>query len=91
MPTYKQTDRPLSIKTDLGEDALLLLALSGEEAISKLYKYQLELIAENDTEIAFDKLLGQKIRVRLMLPGDRKRFYQAVIFFAFNEPSDHSG
>lgn len=78
MPTYKQADRPLSIKTDLGEDTLLLLGIGGEEAISQLFRYQLDLIAENDTEILFDKLLGQKVHVRLMLPNDRERFFSGI-------------
>ncbi len=78
MPTYKQADRPLSIKTALREDALLLQGISGEEALSQLFNYQLDLLAENETEIAFDQLLGQKLTVRLQLPDDRERFFSGI-------------
>ncbi len=78
MSTYVQADRPLAVITPLGEDALLLVGFSGQEAISQLFNFQLDLMAENDKEIAFDKLLGQRVTVRLMLPNDRMRFFSGI-------------
>src|SRR5262249_3604994 len=76
MATYTQTGRPLTVKTPLGEDVLLLTGLSGYEAISQLYQFQLDLVAENDQKIPFEKLLGQEITVELLLPkkGDKRHF-----------------
>ena len=34
--------------------------------------------AENETDIAFDKLLGQKITTRLDLPDDKKRYFTGI-------------
>ena len=60
MPTYLQANRPLSVTTPLGEDKLLLVGLRGQEALSTLFRYEFELLAENTTQSQFDKLLGQK-------------------------------
>src|ERR1043166_5943748 len=79
MPTYVQADRPLSITTPLGPDALLLIELDGREALSELFRYQFTLMAENKTDIAFDKLLGQKVTATITLPGKEKRFISGVV------------
>src|SRR5438045_3348076 len=63
MATITQTGRPLAVNTPLGKDVLLLVNCNGQEAISTLFRFQLDLIAENSREIAFDKVLGQKITV----------------------------
>jgi type VI secretion system secreted protein VgrG len=78
MATYLQADRPMTVKTPLGEDDLLLVGLSGQETISQLFNFQLELLAENKTDIAFEKLLGQKITVTMRLPGDKMRFFSGI-------------
>ncbi|MCE3241122.1 MAG: Rhs element Vgr protein, partial [Deltaproteobacteria bacterium] len=75
---YIQTHRPMGVTTPLGEDKLLLLAFTGEESISRLFNFHLDLMAENDTDIAFDKLLGQKITTRVDLPDDEKRYFSGI-------------
>ena len=67
MPTYLQADRAMAVTTPLGQDALLLVGVTGHEGLSQLFSFQLDLLAERRTEVAFDKLLGQKISVRLSL------------------------
>ena len=78
MPTYTQTNRPLAVTTPLGTDVLLLTAFSGREGLSQLFSFQLELVADVATEVAFDKLLGQPVTVRLNLSDDKKRFFNGV-------------
>ena len=73
MPNYVQAERPLKVITPLGPDALLLVGFSGHEAVSHLFSYQLDLIAKNSQDVAFDKLLGQKVTVQLGLPNKQKR------------------
>lgn len=65
MARYTQKGRPLSIRTPLGDDALLLEKLTGSEGISQPYCFQLHLLAELGTEIAFDRLLGQRADVHI--------------------------
>jgi hypothetical protein len=43
MPTYTQENRLMAIATPLGDDALLLTGLSGEEGASRLFRLDFEL------------------------------------------------
>lgn len=61
MAEYKEAQRFLYLKTPLGPDDLLLAGFSGHEAISQLFEFQLDLLAENATQVPFDKLLGQRV------------------------------
>lgn len=75
---YTQTSRALSVSTPLGKDTLLLAGFTGQEALSQLFSFQLDLMAENKTEIAFDKLLGQKVTIHLALPADKQRHFSGI-------------
>jgi type VI secretion system secreted protein VgrG len=78
MATYTQANRPLKIATPLGSDVLLLTGFSGQESISQLFSFQLSLVAENKTEVAFDKLMGQGISVSLELPNGKARYFAGI-------------
>ena len=78
MTTYVQADRPLTVSTPLGQDDLLLVGLTGHEAISQLFQFTLELIAENTTNIRFEDLLGQKIGAHLTLLNGKQRHFSGI-------------
>jgi type VI secretion system secreted protein VgrG len=78
MAKLTQANRILQVITPLGPDTLLLVGFSGREAISQLYSFHLDLIAENKREIAFDKLLGQAVAVSLVLPNGKARYFQGI-------------
>ena len=79
MPQYLQADRPLTVTSPLGKDDLLLVGFSGQEAISHLFTFQLDLLAENSTEVPFEKLLGQSITVNLTVAdGKTKRYFNGI-------------
>ncbi|HEY1859931.1 MAG TPA: type VI secretion system tip protein TssI/VgrG [Gemmataceae bacterium] len=78
MATSTQTHRLLQVTTPLGPDVLLLLGFSGREALSRLFRFDLELLADSKKEIAFDKLLGQKILVSAALPNGKQRFFGGI-------------
>jgi type VI secretion system secreted protein VgrG len=69
----------MAITTPLGPDALLLTDFTGREGISQLFHFQLDLVAENRREVAFDKLLGQPATVRLALGGGQQRYFHGLI------------
>jgi type VI secretion system secreted protein VgrG len=79
MPAYKQADRPLAITTPLGEDVLLLTGLRGYEAISQLFSFQLDLLAEPGTKIPFDGIVGHNVTVELRFPGQEKRYLNGIV------------
>src|SRR5712691_1888954 len=83
MAEYTQANRPISVTTPLGKDVLLLVGFTGHEAISQLFSFQLDLLAENGTDIPFDQLLGQKLTITVALPPvgqkeDLKRYFSGI-------------
>src|SRR5262245_19854270 len=81
MPTtYTQANRPMAVTTPLGADVLLVRGFSGQEGLSQLFRYQLDLIAENAKVegITFDKVLGQPVTVRLELPNKQQRYFNGI-------------
>jgi type VI secretion system secreted protein VgrG len=79
MPTYTQADGPLAITTPLGKDVLLLTGIRGYEAISQLFNFQLDLLAEVKSEVHFDAILGQNVTVTMGLPNGEERCFNGVV------------
>lgn len=79
MPLYSQDDRPLAVTTPLGKDALLLTAFEGAEAISQLFNFHLDLLAELPTPILFDRIIGQTVAVELRLATGEKRYFHGLV------------
>src|SRR5271165_1855101 len=77
--SYTQDGRRLAIQTPLGKDKLLLVGFDGHEGISQLFSFQVEVLAEITTEVAFDKLLGQKVTIQLELSTDQKRYFNGIV------------
>ena len=71
-------NRPIIVLTPLGSDVLLLVGFSGKEGLSQLFSYQLDLVAEWKKEVAFDKLLGQKVIIQLALAGGKTRPFSGI-------------
>jgi len=73
-----QQERTLSVSTPLGDDVLLLRAMSARERLGALFEYELELISE-DTNINLEDLLGKPVTVRLRRFDDRERFFNGIV------------
>jgi type VI secretion system secreted protein VgrG len=65
VPTVAAQPRQLSLETPLGPGALTLVGLSGREAISELFAFELDLVAASGTSLRFDSVLGRPITVGL--------------------------
>ena len=59
--SYSQDHRLIAVDTPLGKDVLLLQELTGYEAISRLFSYELNLLAFENDSIAFEDVVGEKI------------------------------
>ena len=79
MPSYTQANRPLTCTTPLGKDVLLLVGFSGQEAISQLFQFHLDLVAEKKTTIDFGQLIGQPITVEVDVPQGGKRYFNGIV------------
>ncbi len=75
MSSNKQANRPLTFDCPLGADKLFLRGLTGREGISKLFRFQLDLIADNKTPVPFESILGQKVTAHVALAAGGKRHF----------------
>jgi type VI secretion system secreted protein VgrG len=57
---FSQANRRLRITTPLGDDALLVTAVTGEERISGLFHFDLELIGR-ESKVDFDQIVGKAV------------------------------
>jgi type VI secretion system secreted protein VgrG len=80
MGKFTQANRPLSVKTPLGADDLLLIGFEGNDTISHLFSYRLDMVAENATDIPFDKILGQPCTVTFRWGKENKsqRYFNGI-------------
>ena len=79
MATFTQANRSLSITTPLGKDALLLTGFRGNEAISELFDFYAEMLAENSTVIDFDKIIGQSVTLTIAMPNGQTRYLNGIV------------
>lgn len=59
--SFVQTERILEVATPLGE-TLVINGFSGTEAISGLFRFKLDLLANSSVKIDMKKLLGKAVR-----------------------------
>lgn len=78
MSTATQATRQLSITTPLGKDAVLLRSLSGREALSELYEYEVELLSESDH---FDpqEILGRNVTLLIDRDEQESRHINGIV------------
>src|SRR5262249_40378577 len=76
--SYVQTDRLVSISTPLGGNVLLLRSFTGQEAISHLFKFDLDLISEKDS-IAFDSIVGKNVTLSVTLADGSDRYFNGFV------------
>jgi type VI secretion system secreted protein VgrG len=78
----KQSKRWINIDSPLGEDTLIATDFVGEEAVSRLFSYRLELVSPEKT-IAPESILGKDMTVHLRRPNGKTRvFHGRVVRFA---------
>jgi type VI secretion system secreted protein VgrG len=77
--SYSQEHRLLAIDTPLGKDVLLLQELNGYEGISRLFSYDLDLLAYDNDSISFSDIVGQKVSIALQLPDGSPRYISGFV------------
>jgi type VI secretion system secreted protein VgrG len=75
-PTQK--NRELAIETPLGQDALLLIRMSGTEELGRLFEYNLELASENQ-QIEAEDIVGKNVTILLNLGAGRTRYFNGHV------------
>jgi type VI secretion system secreted protein VgrG len=76
--SFSSEHRICSITSPLGKDVLLLRGLRGTDGISKLFRFELDLVSEN-REIQFDKIIGKPVCVTAELGSGGKRYFHGLV------------
>jgi type VI secretion system secreted protein VgrG len=77
--SYTQEHRLLAIDTPLGKDVLLLQELTGQEGISRLFSYTLDLLAFENDSIVFKNIVGQKVTITIQRPDGTPRYINGYV------------
>ena len=75
---YTQENRLISLTTPLGENALLLRAFRGSEAVSRMFQFHLDLFSENRS-IAFSDIVGKQVTFKVSLANGDERFFNGYV------------
>jgi len=75
---YVQDNLKLQVSTPLGPNKLLLRALRGEEYISGLFQFNLEMVSE-DSALDFEQIVGKSVTVTLNLADDSKHYFNGIV------------
>jgi type VI secretion system secreted protein VgrG len=79
MAELTQKNRALKIDTPLGEDKLLLQSFTGGEEISRLFRFQLDLISE-DANIKPKSIVGKNVTLRVVhADSTTERYFNGYI------------
>ncbi|MDQ8021125.1 MAG: type VI secretion system tip protein TssI/VgrG [Moraxellaceae bacterium] len=70
--------RLLAFTSPLGDDALLVERFSGEERVSGLFAFEVDLLSEQDS-IDFGAVVGKPAAIRLKLADDSDRYLHGII------------
>ncbi|HUD12236.1 MAG TPA: type VI secretion system tip protein TssI/VgrG [Terracidiphilus sp.] len=85
---YTQEGRLISIDTglsDLGypDESLLLTGFSGHEAMSRLFKFQLDLLQEKAVEgfqaVKFQDIVGKNVTINVTLSDGTQRYFNGLV------------
>lgn len=76
--SYTQDTRLIGIETPLGKDVLLLRGFSGQESLSQLSVFELDLLSK-DPEIKFEDIIGKRVTLRVTLSEDKNRYFNGFI------------
>jgi len=86
--TYSQDNRRIAIETPLGKDVLLLHAFTGEEEMSRLFTFDLDLRSTKDN-ITPQSIIGKNVSFYVqMFDGSKRYFNGHVQRFAYTGTGD---
>ncbi|HYW69403.1 MAG TPA: type VI secretion system tip protein TssI/VgrG [Pyrinomonadaceae bacterium] len=75
---YVQDNLKLQVSTPLGPNKLLLRAFRGEEYISGLFQFNLEMVSE-DSALDFQAIVGKSVTVTLSLADGAKHYVNGIV------------
>src|SRR5580704_19293550 len=84
---YSQQERLIALTTPLGEDVLLLAGFSGQEAISRLFSFDLDLLSERGS-IDFAQIIGKNVTITVTQADTTPRYFDGMVSHFAQSGSD---
>ncbi len=82
MPDITQENRLLAITTPAGKDVLLLDRLSGEEGVSRPFRFVVDLVADvqngDPSKVMPHKVVGQAFTIRIALEDGKSKYINGI-------------
>ena len=78
MGSFVQTALPVQITTPLGPNALLVRSYSGQEGISELFRYDLELYSEN-ASLDSAQIVGKAVTLQIPLSNGSSQYVNGIV------------
>jgi type VI secretion system secreted protein VgrG len=75
---YTSDERICTVRSPLGDNALLLSHMTGHEALSSLFRFQCEFLSEK-ADLDFDAIIGQNLTLELKLRGGKLRHFNGIV------------
>lgn len=75
---FTQDHLTLTVSTPLGQDALLLTSLRGEEHLSGLFHFTLELLSEQN-DLDFSRIVGEHATVTIHMGDGASRYVNGIV------------
>src|SRR5579863_3987933 len=75
---FTQANRLIAVDTPLGEDVLLLRGFTGQEGISRPFKFALELLSENKS-VSFNDIVGKNVTLSVELADGGPRYFNGYV------------
>jgi len=76
---FTQENRLIAIDTPLGKDVLLLQGFTGSEGISQPFRFDCDLLSEQDS-ISFTDIIGQRVTISILLAdGSTQRYINGFV------------
>lgn len=83
-PAFVQGTRHFTLTTPLGADKFIVKSFQGEEQVSGLFHYRLELLSE-DGSIDFSQIVGKRVTLTTELPGGSDQQYMNGVVGRFTQ------
>ena len=76
--TLTQQNLGLTVSTPLGHDTFRLASIRGEERLSGLFHFTLELLSEQN-DLDFNRIVGQNVTVTVQMEDGVSRYFNGVV------------
>lgn len=78
MSDYTQDNLLFTVLTPLGKDKLLFKSLQGEEQLSGLFHFQIEILSQSST-IDFNAIINQPITIQVEFAPQHVRYFNGIV------------